>query len=186
MKLLKSITKNADGFLKKYTMRYDLGNGDTYDWEMVSPRDIKTASDIATSPTAVEVIGRFANGDFLLIREFRYPVNRFCYSFPTGMIDKHETVEAAAKRELFEETGARIVSIDRVLPPGHFAVGLCDEIIAPVYATVEGDLRGSTDPVEEIIPCRLSLHDIYALLEEDALSMTLSCLLVLTTLCYLK
>lgn len=186
MKTLQSVTKEADGFLKKYALRYDLGNGDTYDWEMVSPREIKTASDIAKEPTAVEVIGRFDNGDFLLIKEFRYPVNRFCYSFPTGMIDKNESVEEAAKRELFEETGARLVSVDRVLPPGHFAVGLCDEIIAPLYATVEGDLRGSTDPVEEIIPCRMSLDDIRKILEEDDLSITLSCLLVLTTLCYLK
>ena len=186
MKTLLSIRKDADGFLKKYTMRYDIGNGNTYDWEMVSPREIQTASDIAAQPTAVEVIGRFSNGDFLLIREFRYPVNRFCYSFPTGMIDRHESIEEAAKRELFEETGARIVSVDRVLPPGHFAVGLCDEIIAPLYATVEGPLRGSTDPVEEIIPCRMSPADIRTLLEQHDLSITLSCLLVLTTLCYLK
>ena len=186
MKTLQSITKDADGFLKKYTMRYDLGNGDTYDWEMVSPREIKTAADIAQSPTAVEVIGRFTNGDFLLIREFRYPLNRFLYSFPTGIMDKGETVLEAAKRELFEETGARIVSVDRVLPSGIFASGLCDEIIAPVYATVEGDLRGSSDPVEEIIPCRVSPDEIRTLLEEDGLSITLSCLMVLTTLCYLK
>lgn len=186
MKTLQSIEKNAGGFLKKYTMRYDLGNGKTYDWEMVSPRELKTASDIAAHPTAVEVIGRFENGDFLLIREFRYPVNRFCYSFPTGMIDQNETVEEAARRELLEETGAQIVSIDRILPHGCFAAGLCDEIIAPVYATVKGSLRGSSDPVEEIIPCRVSPAEIRTLLEEDDLSITLSCLLVLTTLCYLK
>ena len=186
MKTLQSIRKDADGFLKKYTLRYDLGNGDTYDWEMVSPREIKTANDIATSPTAVEVIGRFPNGDFLMIKEFRYPVNRFCYSFPTGMIDKGESVEEAVKRELFEETGATLLSVDRVLPHGCFAVGLCDELIAPVYATVDGKLRGSTDPVEEIIPCRVSPEEIRTLLEQKDLSITLSCLLVLTTLCYLK
>lgn len=182
MKKLIHIEKQADGFLKKYAMRYDLGNGETYDWEMVSPREIRTADDIAQKPTTVELICRFENGDFLLIREFRYPINRFCYSFPTGIMDPGETVEEAAERELFEETGLSVVRIDEILPAGNFAAGLCDELIAPVRMTVAGSMRGSTDPVEEIVPCRMTPAEVRALLRDRDLSITLSCLLVLKSL----
>ena len=181
MKRLLSVRKQADGFLKKYILTYDLGNGQTYDWEMVSPREITKAEDLVHGPNAVELIAHFPNGDLLMQREFRYPANRFCYSFPVGMIDPGETTEEAARRELYEETGVHALTIDRILPPGLFAAGLTDELTQVVHMTVDGELLAHPEDTEEIIPVRLSREEVRALLREEALSITHSALLVLDT-----
>jgi ADP-ribose pyrophosphatase len=43
--------------------------------------------------------------ELLLQKQFRPPLDKVCIEFPAGLVDKGETPEAAAIRELFEETG---------------------------------------------------------------------------------
>ncbi|MBR0164597.1 MAG: NUDIX hydrolase [Lachnospiraceae bacterium] len=181
MKRLLSIEQQADGFLKKYRLRYDLGNGSRYDWEMVSPRLIKDAKDLHHGANAVEMVARFPDGDFLLQKEYRYPANRFIYSFPCGMIDPGESAEEAIRRELYEETGVSLLRIDRLLPPAFLAAGLTDEMMQIAHVTVDGVPEAHPDFCEEIIPMKLSKEEILHILQEDPLSINLSCLLVLDT-----
>ena len=47
------------------------------------------------------------SGRFVLIRQFRAPVNAFVLEFPAGLIDPGEDPAATATRELLEETGYR-------------------------------------------------------------------------------
>ncbi len=55
---------------------------------------------------AVCVIPVFENGDVLVERQFRYPHDKVLLEIPAGKLDsKSEAHLAAAKRELFEETG---------------------------------------------------------------------------------
>lgn len=42
-----------------------------------------------------------------LIKNWRYPLNRYNLEFPAGRVDKNETPLMAAKRELLEETGLK-------------------------------------------------------------------------------
>ncbi len=44
-------------------------------------------------------------GEAVLIRQFRPPLNNYVIEFPAGLNDRGETHEAAAARELREETG---------------------------------------------------------------------------------
>ena len=48
------------------------------------------------------------DGDILVCKEFRYPLNDFCYEFPAGLIDEGETPEEAAIRELKEENNTEV------------------------------------------------------------------------------
>lgn len=41
----------------------------------------------------------------VLVRQYRYPVDQVTFELPGGVIEKHETPEAAALREVEEETG---------------------------------------------------------------------------------
>jgi ADP-ribose pyrophosphatase len=56
-------------------------------------------------PGAVMIIGRLADGRFLLERQYRYPLDRVFIEFPAGKVDPGEDPLAAAVRELNEETG---------------------------------------------------------------------------------
>ena len=177
MKTLKEIRPAGGGFLKKYELHYDV-DGRPVCWEVISLNDLKTAGDLAGALTAVEIIARFQDGDWLLCREYRFAVHDYVWEFPTGMIEKGETPEEAARRELQEETGLEILRIDRVLPPCCYSVGLTDEIIVPVCVTVRGRMQDSRDTYEDIAPRKMSQAQIQALLRSGE-KITETCLMYL-------
>jgi ADP-ribose pyrophosphatase len=45
---------------------------------------------------------------FLMVRQFRPPLEASVWEFPSGQLEPDETAAAAADRELFEETGHRV------------------------------------------------------------------------------
>lgn len=53
----------------------------------------------------VLVVATDAQGDVLVMSEYRYAHDEMMPSLPAGMIDEGETPVEAAKRELFEESG---------------------------------------------------------------------------------
>src|SRR4030095_10410216 len=65
-------------------------------------------------------------GHVILIRQFRYAVNRWLWELPAGSVDDGEEPDAAAKRECHEEIGQvpdTIVRLGALLP----TPGYCDE-----------------------------------------------------------
>ena len=56
-------------------------------------------------PGTVCVVAITEDGRIPLVQQYRYPVQSLMYNLPGGVIDPGETPEAAAKRELQEETG---------------------------------------------------------------------------------
>ncbi|KAB2880992.1 NUDIX hydrolase [bacterium] len=56
-------------------------------------------------PGAAIMIPLFANGDTILVKQFRYPVGKVFIELPAGKLDGKEPMEEAAQRELAEEAG---------------------------------------------------------------------------------
>ncbi|MBQ9237752.1 MAG: NUDIX hydrolase [Treponema sp.] len=56
-------------------------------------------------PTWVNVVAVTADGDLLLVRQYRHGLGRTCFELVAGVVEVDETPLAAAQRELCEETG---------------------------------------------------------------------------------
>ena len=150
----KGIKKVHEGrFIAAYNAEYETNLGNTKIYEMSSrDHNITSLEDLQREKCdAVVLIITSPDGNKLLLnKEFRMAVGGFAINFPAGLIDEGETPEEAASRELWEETGLKLTSIDEVLPMSFSGVGLTNERSCCVIGTAEGEFAPSTSDEEEI------------------------------------
>jgi ADP-ribose diphosphatase len=61
--------------------------------------------EVVEHPGAVVIVAIDVSGQVLLVKQYRHAVGRDLLELPAGTLEKNETPEAAAPRELREETG---------------------------------------------------------------------------------
>ena len=113
---------------------------DVLDVELPDGR--RSTREIVRHGAAVAVIARRRDGRFVFIRQFRKAMERVCFEVMAGNVDPGEAAEAAAVRELKEETGYEPESI-RFLSSIYPSVGYCTERIDIFFAEVHEP--GETD-----------------------------------------
>lgn len=170
MELLNLEKRANDNYIHNYVLSYKNRVGKTKEYEIVSRNKELTIEDLGNINNAISIVGIY--GDKMLIsKEFRLSVNRWIYNFPCGLIDKGETAEEAAKRELMEETNMEIEEIIKVLPPSFSAMGISDEKTTLIFAKVKGTPTPNLDFVdEEIEPRLVSKEEMKELLEKEEFS----------------
>ena len=93
-------------------------DGRTRFWESVE-RTTRPVHNGGSGADAVALVAKTRGEDsqILLIKQFRPPLGKYCLEMPAGLVDEGETVEAAALRELKEETGytGNIVSMSPIV-----------------------------------------------------------------------
>ena len=142
-------------FITRYDVDYVTAEGRQKTYEIISRnRNIQTLDDLQNrKPDSVIMILTDQSGEHILVcREYRMAMAQWIYNFPAGLIDPGETPEQSAKRELWEETGLRLVHIDDVLGNSYSAVGFSNERNTCVFGIADGEFRKSTSDNEEIIP----------------------------------
>jgi ADP-ribose pyrophosphatase len=129
-------------------------------WEYVSRHDAARAVCIVavTDPPDPRLI---------LVRQMRQPLRAEALEFPAGLIDPGETVEAAALRELAEETGCR-GAVTAVGPFVYSSPGLTDESVAWVRVRVSDRNPHRPEPDETIHVLELPLERLREALAEHA------------------
>ena len=96
--------------------------------EVELPNGKTSGREYIKHPGASVVLPVFANGDVMLVGQYRYPVGDVFLEVPAGKLDPNETPLQTAKRELQEEAGLTCKNLVQI-GSFHPCVGYSDEII---------------------------------------------------------
>ena len=168
------IQKVSEGkFLTKYDITYESDEHRLKNYEMVRrQKELRTQEDLYCGPAdSVVMIMTDPTGERLLLtREFRMALGKTVYGFPAGLVDPGESCEESARRELWEETGLTLTSIQKILPDSFNCVGITNEKSCVILGTAEGEFAKSTSDMEEI-ECRwYTREEVRELLRREAFS----------------
>lgn len=157
-------------FITRYNVKYKTSDGSIKNYEMVSrSSDIKSFEDLQNNhaEAVVLIIHDVTGQKILLNKEYRMAVGNYAYNFPAGLIDPGEDFKTAATRELWEETGLKLIEISDVWPMSYSGVGITNERTIVVIGTAEGEFAPSTSVEEEIEAFWLTKDEMKKLLAED-------------------
>lgn len=70
--------------------------------------------EVVIHPGAVAVVPLLPNGQVILVKQFRLPAKQVLLEVPAGTLEPNENPDAAAIRELQEETGYRPRQLERI------------------------------------------------------------------------
>ncbi|SHI81712.1 ADP-ribose pyrophosphatase [Clostridium cavendishii DSM 21758] len=158
-KIKKVETLAETKFLKLYDAEYENKNGDVRHWSIASRKDLVTVkaqyfNGLKENIDAVIIVAVHEEfNKLVIIKQFRVPLNNYVYELPAGLIDDGEDFETTVKRELKEETGLDLVSIDmkRTKKQVYISTGMTDESVALVYCTCKGETSDENLEADEDI-----------------------------------
>ena len=180
MKLIQ-LQNKYDGYLHLYEAEYENNDGGRKKYEVVSRQKELTPDTMGQKLDGVMIVP-IVGERVLLSKEFRIPTNRFVYNFPAGLIDRGETVQEAAVRELKEETGLDTKEILFELPAAYSTAGMTDERVAVVFVKATGEILGSDNVNEEIYSQLYTREELQKLVETSEIFCSktqLACLYLL-------
>ena len=150
----KSLKKIHDGhFIHRYDITYETVDGKEKVYEMISRKpDVTTRAELQAKTTVSDVLSRHdeKNKKILLNKEFRLALGDWVYNFPAGLIDEGEEPIESARRELKEETGLDLLTVNDILPLSYSAIGFANETNLCIVGVADGTFSKSSSTVEEI------------------------------------
>jgi ADP-ribose pyrophosphatase len=121
--------------------------------------------EVVRHPGAVLIVPRLDEDRLVLVRNYRIAVADRLWEFPAGTLEKGEAPEAAAGRELEEETGYRAARI-RHLAEFYTSPGLSDELMR-VFAADELEFVGQRlEPHEDIQVGVVSIDETMSMIDD--------------------
>ena len=116
--------------------------------------------EVVRHPKSVVLVPVPEPGHVILVRQYRYPINKYLWELPAGSVDEGESPEQAARRECHEEIGlvpSTVVRLSAMYP----TPGYCDEEM--VYFRLSGldrtDEQAAVDEDEDIEVKTFELRD---------------------------
>ena len=95
---------------------------------------------------AVIIIAKMEPSErYIIIRQFRPPTNSYILEFPAGLVDKGETRDQTAIRELSEETGY-VGEVEKISPRLYSSPGILSEAVSFAHMQVDENLPDNQRP----------------------------------------
>ena len=152
---------------RKATLRLDtidLGEGRT------------SVREIVEHPGVTAIVPIDADGNVVLVRQYRLATGNVLLEIPAGVIDPGEDPDECAQRELREETGLRAGRLTRLGLEFFVSPGISTEWIRLYLAEDLSEDRLEADEDEEIVVQRVPLAEAVRMVERgelrDAKSIT--------------
>ena len=101
---------------------------------------------------AVIIIAKMGPSErYIIIRQFRPPTNSYILEFPAGLVDRGETREQTAIRELSEETGY-VGEVEKISPRLYSSPGILSEAVSFAHVQVDENLPENQRPIAQNEP----------------------------------
>ena len=95
---------------------------------------------------AVIIIAKMEPSErYIIIRQFRPPTNSYILEFPAGLVDRGETRDQTAIRELSEETGY-VGEVEKISPRLYSSPGILSEAVSFAHMQVDENLPDNQRP----------------------------------------
>jgi len=169
---LKSLVETK--FVSLYDVEYKNKNGEKKHWMVSSRKDKEELEKIylenKEDKVDAVVICAFHKSEnkLVLINQYRVPINKYIYELPAGLVDNNENIETSVRRELKEETGLDLISINKINSKDklYLSPGMTDESVAFVYCLCDGQLSDKyQEEDEDIKPLLISKEEAKNILE---------------------
>jgi len=117
--------------------------------EVLTAKGHLASREFITHPGASLIIPVKADGNLLMIKQFRYSMGQVYFEFPAGKLDPGEKPEAAALRELQEEIQMTSTNL-KFLTTIHPCIGYSNEMIHLFLAQNLSPFAAKPDDDEDI------------------------------------
>jgi ADP-ribose pyrophosphatase len=132
--------------------------------------------EIIEHPGVAAIVPIDADGNVVLVRQYRLAIGDIVYEIPAGVLDGDEAPETGAQRELQEETGLRAGKITPLCQRFFVSPGISTEWIQVFLAEGLSEAPLDPDEDEDIETVRVSLAEALRMVERgelcDAKSIT--------------
>jgi len=132
--------------------------------DITTDQGINTIREVFQHPGGAAVVPVLPEGDVLLVRQFRYPMQEYLLELPAGKIDAGEPPEETAARELAEEVGHKAGRLTKIAEC-YSTPGFCDEKLHIYLAEDLTPVQASGDDDEDLEVVRLTRAELLAHLE---------------------
>lgn len=170
---VKNIKKQTENrFLNIYELESQRRDGSTIPYYLASRAD--SIGDLKLhkkeKPADAVMICAVSGDKLVLEKQYRFTIDDYIYELPAGLIEKGESLESAAKREFFEETGMTFTPIHghHSSRPYYSSIGLTDESISTVYGYGSGiPTSEHEEATEDIIVVLADRRECIRILKEE-------------------
>lgn len=106
---------------------------------------------------------------FVLIKNYRYPVDEMVLEIPAGLVEEGEEPEETAVRELEEETGYKLKSCEKLVEY-HPTASLNTQTAHLFFGEVEEGGKRDRDEMEHIEVEVIPISEVYEMLDRKEIS----------------